>query len=73
MAEDRRLPLVSFTGSTAIGRQVGVTVQKRLGMRGVERPMRRPRPFAFSLLTALIGDDVDHQAGHSLSSAATTP
>jgi len=31
MAEDHRVPLVSFTGSTAIGRKVGHTVQQRFG------------------------------------------
>ena len=29
--EDRRVPLISFTGSTQIGRQVGVNVARRLG------------------------------------------
>jgi len=31
MLEDPRLPLVSFTGSTAVGRQVGATVAGRFG------------------------------------------
>jgi aldehyde dehydrogenase (NAD+) len=31
MAEDHRIPLVSFTGSTAVGRKVGHTVQQRFG------------------------------------------
>ena len=31
MAEDKRLPLVSFTGSTNVGREVGVAVQRRFG------------------------------------------
>jgi aldehyde dehydrogenase (NAD+) len=31
MSEDRRLPLVSFTGSTRVGRQVGEVVARRLG------------------------------------------
>lgn len=31
MTADRRLPLVSFTGSTAVGRKVGEGVAKRLG------------------------------------------
>jgi aldehyde dehydrogenase (NAD+) len=31
MLEDRRLPLISFTGSTEVGREVAVTVAKRLG------------------------------------------
>jgi aldehyde dehydrogenase (NAD+) len=31
MAEDHRFPLVSFTGSTAVGRKVGATVQQRFG------------------------------------------
>ena len=31
MAEDRRLPLVSFTGSTRVGRSVAATVAQRLG------------------------------------------
>ena len=31
MAGDRRLPLISFTGSTRTGRQVGTTVAQRLG------------------------------------------
>ena len=31
MSEDKRLPLVSFTGSTRVGRQVGEVVAKRLG------------------------------------------
>lgn len=31
LVEDTRLPLVSFTGSTAVGREVGVTVQRRFG------------------------------------------
>jgi len=31
MAADDRLPLVSFTGSTAVGRKVAVTVQDRFG------------------------------------------
>ncbi|XP_039292847.1 alpha-aminoadipic semialdehyde dehydrogenase [Nilaparvata lugens] len=31
IASDTRLPLVSFTGSTAVGHKVGVTVQERFG------------------------------------------
>lgn len=31
MAEDHRVKLVSFTGSTPVGREVGVTVQRRFG------------------------------------------
>ena len=31
MAHDERVPLVSFTGSTAVGREVGVAVQQRFG------------------------------------------
>lgn len=31
ISEDHRIPLVSFTGSTAVGRQVGVAVQQRFG------------------------------------------
>jgi L-aminoadipate-semialdehyde dehydrogenase len=31
LLEDRRLPLVSFTGSTAVGRRVSETVARRLG------------------------------------------
>ncbi|KAJ1967465.1 Alpha-aminoadipic semialdehyde dehydrogenase [Dispira parvispora] len=31
MAKDRRLDLLSFTGSTKVGRQVGLTVQERFG------------------------------------------
>ncbi|MCH2103324.1 MAG: aldehyde dehydrogenase family protein [Planctomycetes bacterium] len=31
MLEDQRLPLVSFTGSTAVGRRVGATVAERFG------------------------------------------
>ncbi|KAL1132164.1 hypothetical protein AAG570_010121 [Ranatra chinensis] len=31
MARDKRLPLVSFTGSTQIGQQVGVKIQERFG------------------------------------------
>lgn len=31
MTEDARIPLVSFTGSTAVGRQVNAAVAKRLG------------------------------------------
>ncbi|XP_066997946.2 alpha-aminoadipic semialdehyde dehydrogenase [Anabrus simplex] len=31
MAKDTRLPLLSFTGSTKVGRQVGVEVQNRFG------------------------------------------
>lgn len=31
IANDTRLPLVSFTGSTQVGREVGVAVQKRFG------------------------------------------
>ncbi|KAI9224667.1 Seabream Antiquitin and elucidation of Its substrate specificity [Blastocladiella britannica] len=31
MAEDKRIALLSFTGSTAIGRKVGTTVQSRFG------------------------------------------
>ncbi len=31
MVEDVRLPLISFTGSTAVGRKVGVRVAERLG------------------------------------------
>src|SRR5262245_39998194 len=31
MAEDPRLPLISATGSCAMGREVGPTVQKRMG------------------------------------------
>lgn len=31
MANDKRLPVISFTGSTAVGRQVGVQVASRFG------------------------------------------
>ncbi len=31
MAADPRIKLVSFTGSTAVGREVALTVQKRFG------------------------------------------
>jgi aldehyde dehydrogenase (NAD+) len=31
MLEDKRIPLVSFTGSTAVGRNVGATVAQRFG------------------------------------------
>merc|ERR1719436_1695494 len=31
ISKDPRIPLVSFTGSTAVGREVGVEVQKRFG------------------------------------------
>lgn len=31
IANDTRLPLVSFTGSTKVGKEVGVTVQSRFG------------------------------------------
>ena len=31
LSEDSRVPLVSFTGSTEVGRQVGVAVQQRFG------------------------------------------
>jgi aldehyde dehydrogenase family 7 protein A1 len=31
MAEDPDIALLSFTGSTEVGRQVGVTVQRRFG------------------------------------------
>ena len=31
MSEDKRVKLVSFTGSTAIGRKVALTVQGRFG------------------------------------------
>jgi aldehyde dehydrogenase (NAD+) len=31
MAEDKRIPLVSFTGSTAVGREINTMVAKRLG------------------------------------------
>ena len=31
MLEDKRLPLVSFTGSTSVGRRVGTTVAERFG------------------------------------------
>jgi len=31
MAEDERVKLVSFTGSTEIGQKVNLTVQKRFG------------------------------------------
>lgn len=31
MADDRRLPLLSFTGSTEVGRKVGESVQRRFG------------------------------------------
>lgn len=31
MLEDKRLPLISFTGSTAVGRRVGTTVAERFG------------------------------------------
>lgn len=31
IAKDRRIPVVSFTGSTAVGRKVGTTVADRLG------------------------------------------
>jgi aldehyde dehydrogenase family 7 protein A1 len=31
MAEDKRVNLVSFTGSTRVGREVALTVQKRFG------------------------------------------
>jgi aldehyde dehydrogenase family 7 protein A1 len=32
IANDTNMNLVSFTGSTAVGRQVGMTVQKRFGL-----------------------------------------
>ncbi len=31
IGQDKRMDLVSFTGSTQVGRQVGVTVQQRFG------------------------------------------
>jgi len=31
LAEDKRVQLVSFTGSTTVGREVGATVQRRFG------------------------------------------
>lgn len=31
MAKDKRLPLISFTGSTAVGREVSLNVQRRFG------------------------------------------
>ncbi|MFT7486856.1 MAG: aldehyde dehydrogenase (NAD+) [Candidatus Paceibacteria bacterium] len=31
MLEDKRLPMISFTGSTAVGRKVGTTVAERFG------------------------------------------
>ena len=31
MAKDKHIDLLSFTGSTKVGRQVGVEVQKRMG------------------------------------------
>lgn len=31
MADDTRLPLVSFTGSTAVGKGVALKVQERFG------------------------------------------
>lgn len=31
MSEDKRIPLLSFTGSTKVGREVGVKVQERFG------------------------------------------
>ncbi|MBP9743272.1 MAG: aldehyde dehydrogenase family protein [Burkholderiales bacterium] len=31
LVKDRRLPLISFTGSTAVGREVGIEVAKRFG------------------------------------------
>ena len=31
MAKDKRIPLVSFTGSTAVGREINTTVAERLG------------------------------------------
>lgn len=36
IAQDRRVPLVSFTGSTAVGRQVGIDVQSRFGRKILE-------------------------------------
>jgi len=36
IAEDKRVPIVSFTGSTEIGRQVGVKVQQRFGRQILE-------------------------------------
>lgn len=34
LVEDKRVDLVSFTGSTNIGRKVGLAVQKRFGTLG---------------------------------------
>ena len=48
IAEDRRLPLVSFTGSTHVGRMVGTAVQQRLGM------WRRPTMRAVAGICQLI-------------------
>ena len=36
MAKDRRIDLLSFTGSTEVGRQVGATVQSRFGRHVLE-------------------------------------
>ena len=36
MAHDRRVDLLSFTGSTPVGQKVGVAVQKRFGRKILE-------------------------------------
>jgi len=36
MANDRRVDLLSFTGSTPVGQKVGVTVQERFGRKILE-------------------------------------
>lgn len=44
MANDKRLGLLSFTGSCQVGREVGVAVQRRFGEpHGVGRADHQPR------------------------------
>jgi len=53
MATDTRVPLMSFTGSTAVGREVALNVTRRFGKHILElggnnallvAEVRRPRP-----------------------------
>ena len=47
MANDKRLGLLSFTGSCQVGREVGVAVQRRFGEPHGGGTCRPPAPLAY--------------------------
>ena len=68
MAKDARIDLLSFTGSTKVGRQVGVEVQKRLGRnKSIPCPFGRSISITVSVLARIFGSrsgiGVTHESG----------